>query len=143
MILNESLFEEKEDNKKYFSLGDRIGMMKRKVKEKQESLKEEVIGQVPEENPSEEPTEQQVENGLASMINDLVIDEFEAITGYNDALSTLSQEDLERYSDIIPVIKDIISEEYTHVGQLQEVLRKITQPAEDINKGVTEAEGQM
>ena len=78
--------------------------------------------------------------GLASIINSLIIDEWEAINGYNSAIvnaSELGQEDL------VKVLTDIQNEENVHVGQLQKCLQTLTPSADKIADGEKEATGQI
>lgn len=80
------------------------------------------------------------ELGIAGVINSLIIDEFEAIDGYNSAIATAEQEGM---TDIINVLKDIANEENLHVGQLQTCLAKVSPNATSIDAGQTEAQQQL
>lgn len=78
--------------------------------------------------------------GLVSIINSLIVDEWEAIDGYNSAIvnaSELGQEDLVR------VLTDIQNEENVHVGQLQKCLQILTPSADKIYDGEKEATEQI
>ena len=75
------------------------------------------------------------------MINKLIIDEFEAIDGYNSAISTVITEMPD--SPIIDVLNDIIAEENVHVGQLQRALLLVSTSAQDIAKGAKEGKEQI
>ena len=85
------------------------------------------------------------DTGAAAELIALINDEWEAIQGYNNAISTLrsivSQNPF--YEDAIKVLEEISSEENVHVGQLQEVLRRISPNAEEIDKGKKEAKSQL
>ena len=85
------------------------------------------------------------DTGVASEIIALINDEWEAIEGYNNAITSLRTLDHENpfYMDAIKVLQEIVSEENTHVGQLQEVLRRISPNAADIQKGTKEAVNQL
>jgi hypothetical protein len=85
------------------------------------------------------------DTGVASELIALINDEWEAIQGYNNAIATLRAVITENpvYEDAIKVLEEIASEENTHVGQLQEVLKRISPNAEEINKGTVEAKSQM
>ena len=80
------------------------------------------------------------ELGIAGVINSLIIDEFEAIDGYNSAIATAEQEGM---TDIINVLKDIANEENLHVGQLQTCLAKVSPNAQFIDNGQVEAQQQL
>lgn len=80
------------------------------------------------------------ELGIAGVINSLIIDEFEAIDGYNSAIATAEQEGM---TDIINVLKDIANEENLHVGQLQTCLAKVSPNAQSIDNGQVEAQQQL
>lgn len=88
-----------------------------------------------------EVTDKLLDNAIASMINKLIIDEFEAIDGYNSAISTIISEMPD--SPIIDVLNDIIAEENVHVGQLQRALLLVSTPAQDIEKGTEEGKEQI
>lgn len=79
--------------------------------------------------------------GVADLINELIIDEFEAITGYNNAITTITSIDPE--STMLNVLNDIINEENTHVGQLQAALKEVSEAANNIMSGNNEGEGQL
>lgn len=89
----------------------------------------------------EEPTEVQKNNGIADMLNNLIKSEFDAISDYNNAISTIIAEDPE--SPMIKVFEDILKEENIHVGQLQTALQQVSPAADEIDKGVEEAEEQL
>lgn len=89
----------------------------------------------------EEPTEVQKNNGIADMLNDLIKSEFDAISDYNNAISTIITEDPE--SPMIKVFEDILKEENLHVGQLQAALQQVSPAADEIDKGVEEAQEQL
>lgn len=88
-----------------------------------------------------EVTDKLLDNAIASIINKLIIDEFEAIDGYNSAISTVISEMPD--SPIIDVLNDIIAEENVHVGQLQRALLLVSTPAQDIAKGTEEGKEQI
>lgn len=89
----------------------------------------------------EEPTEVQKNNGIADMLNDLIKSEFDAISDYNNAISTIIAEDPE--SPMIKVFEDILKEENLHVGQLQAALQQVSPAADEIDKGVEEGQEQL
>ena len=80
------------------------------------------------------------ESGIAAELNKLIIDEWEAIQGYNDAIVTA---ELEGYSDIASILRDIANEENVHVGQLQKALQTISPNAASIQTGEQEAQEQI
>ena len=88
-----------------------------------------------------EVTDKLLDNAIANIINKLIIDEFEAIDGYNSAISTVITEMPD--SPIIDVLNDIIAEENVHVGQLQRALLLVSTHAQDIAKGTEEGKEQI
>lgn len=88
-----------------------------------------------------EVTDKLLDNAIANIINKLIIDEFEAIDGYNSAISTVITEMPD--SPIIDVLNDIIAEENVHVGQLQRALLLVSTHAQDIAKGIEEGKEQI
>lgn len=78
--------------------------------------------------------------GIAGVLNNLIIDEWEAIDGYNSAIVTLA--DLGKY-DEVEVLKDIVNEENIHVGQLQQIMKSVSPNAESIGEGEVEAAEQL
>ena len=83
--------------------------------------------------------------GVADMLIAAINDEWEAIQTYNSIISTLTYESANNYefSNMIPVIQDIVNEENKHVGQLQELLKVISPNTESIRDGEIEARGQF
>ena len=79
--------------------------------------------------------------GIADNIIRLINDEWEAVQGYNDFIEVLrvSKSD----ESTINVIKDIVAEENKHVGQLQELLKRISPNANQIAVGEKEARHQL
>lgn len=95
----------------------------------EESLKEELS------------PEQEKEYGLTTLINALIKDELEAIDGYNSAIVTLEAENKGEFTD---VIRDIIGEENTHIGQLQAILKELNpSTTADIDEGQKEGQEQI
>ena len=82
------------------------------------------------EKKEDEVSESSVATGILSLLNSLIIDEWEAIDGYNstiESLSTLTG----NYDAIISILRDIVKEEMIHVGQLQYSLNLISPDALD------------
>ena len=77
---------------------------------------------------------------FTNIISGLIKDEWEAIDGYNGAIISLSSMNRE---DAITIMKDIISEEYIHIGQLEKLLQNVIPISNDMEKGATEAEEQI
>lgn len=67
--------------------------------------------------------EEQQEYGLNTLINQLVKSEYDAIDEYNSAIVTLEAEGQGEYTD---VIRSIIEDERHHIGNLQEIMNRIT-----------------
>ena len=85
------------------------------------------------------------DTGVSSELIALINDEWEAIEGYNNAIATLRAVSAHNpfYEDAIKVLEEISAEENVHVGQLQEVLRRISPNAAEIQKGTKEAISQL
>ena len=90
--------------------------------------------EIPAENPQNE------DNGLVSIINNLIQDEFNAIQSYKDAIVNFANQDR---NDLTQVLKDILDEENIHVGQLETLLKSLDSSAENIEQGKQEAEEQI
>ena len=73
-----------------------------------------------------------------------VKDEWDAIEGYNTLESEIKSSSLseEEKAKLLSIIDDIRSEEYRHVGQLQQALKTVTDDANKIDDGEKEAESQ-
>ena len=85
------------------------------------------------------------DTGVANELIALINDEWEAISGYSNAIASLRARVSENkfYADAIKVLEEISAEENAHVGQLQEVLRRISPNAGEIRKGEKEAKSQL
>lgn len=85
--------------------------------------------------------------GIASMLNSLIRDEWEAIEGYNSTIATLNDIKIEGsltdINSIKKVLTDIVNEENIHVGQLQQALALVSPNAVSIDTGAREAEEQI
>lgn len=85
--------------------------------------------------------------GIASMLNSLIRDEWEAIEGYNSTIATLNDIKIEGsltdINSIKKVLTDIVNEENIHVGQLQQALSLVSPNAVSIDTGAREAEEQI
>lgn len=79
-------------------------------------------------------------NGIAGLINSLILDEFNAVEMYNSAISTLTTMESKNKDKVIAIINDILDEENVHIGQLQEVLKLVQPSAEKIEDGKEEAQ---
>ena len=87
-----------------------------------------------------------IESGIADTLIKLINDEWEAIQGYNnfrDMILTMQQNNDGNYSEMIKVIDEISNEENLHVGQLQELLKRVSPNTESIAKGEEEAQEQL
>jgi len=76
--------------------------------------------------------------GIANIIHDLIIDENEAIQGYNNAIANL-----ESRPELKPILQDIANEEMNHIGMLEVALELLSPNAADIEEGKVEAEGEL
>ncbi len=82
--------------------------------------------------------EKQQEYGLNTLINQLIKSEYDAIDEYNSAIVTLEAEGQGEYTD---VIRSIIEDERHHIGNLQEIMDRITPgTTSEFEKGKEEAE---
>lgn len=112
----------------------------KKYNPQNESFEDEHLGEVTTTETTPETPAVGPELGIAGVINSLIIDEFEAIDGYNSAIATAEEEGM---TDIINVLKDIANEENLHVGQLQTCLAKVSPNAQSIDDGQVEAQEQL
>lgn len=92
------------------------------------------------EEPSQTIDDDTSNHGMLGLVNSLIISEYDAIDQYNSAMATA---EAEGNIDIIPVLKDIIAEEHTHVGQLQAAAKLFDQSAGNVDKGKEEADTQL
>ena len=79
----------------------------------------------------EDDTNQEVLN-LTTMLSALIKGEWDAIDQYNSVLSTLESLDDDLATE---TLKEIVSEEYIHVGQLEKLAQDINPDAENITTG--------
>ena len=80
------------------------------------------------------------EAGLSSLIIDAINGEWETVDKYNTlAMNARS----EGYDQIASVLDEINTEENKHIGQLQELLKKLSPNANAIEDGEQEAEMQV
>lgn len=92
-----------------------------------------------EENPQPESvnpiSEEEIVNfNIGSLITDLIKNKWEQVDSINGLIITLSDVNPEW----IKILKDIISDEYIHVGQLEKIVQSMNPKALDIvdNEGV-------
>ena len=92
----------------------------------------------------EEDTTHVIEPGkdsaMAEIINKLIIDEWEAISGYNSASVTAQEVGLE---DAAKLLSDLSKEETEHVGELQELLKSFDKNTHAITSGEEEAKDKL
>ena len=83
--------------------------------------------------------------GVTEIILDAIHDELEAISTYNSIIETLKFESASNtdYESFIHIIQDISAEENKHVGQLQEILGRLSPNAKMIDVGRKEGEQQF
>lgn len=84
-----------------------------------------------------DPPEVGENTGISLLIIDAINDEWQTISKYNAMLASLQDEYM------CNVIKDIVAEENTHVGQLEKLLQTISPNVENIEKGELEADKQI
>lgn len=80
------------------------------------------------------------EAGLAQLLIDAINGEWETVNMYNGLLIMAKAEG---FTDFIPVLEDINTEENKHIGQLQELLKRVSPNAEAIDSGAEEAQEQF
>lgn len=102
------------------------------------------LGEVPQKLEIDEtvPEPPKGENtGIATILSNLIQDEWQAIDGYNSALETLASINFDE--GMVDVLKDIVAEENVHIGQLQKALELVAPNATEIQHGVEEGEEQL
>ena len=87
-----------------------------------------------------EASNSNVNQGISGLLNSLIISEYDAIDQYNSALATAQSLGV---TDIVPILEDIVTEEHTHVGQLQAAVKLFDSAANAVEKGAEEAEDQL
>lgn len=90
---------------------------------------------------AEEKTIEPEDNGISMIINNLIKDEYEAIDGYNSAITTFKG--IGKSDEAISVLNDIVAEENIHVGQLQRLMELFDPNADKVSDGVEEADEQI
>lgn len=88
----------------------------------------------------EDDTTQDLDKGISGLLNNLIISEYDAIDQYNSAIATAESLGV---NQIIPILKDIVTEEHTHVGQLQAAVKLFDTAANAVEKGTEEAADQL
>lgn len=88
-----------------------------------------------------QPPSPGINMGIADTIINLINDEWEAVQGYNNFLELLNNSQYDESTK--RVIKDIVAEENKHVGQLQELLKRISPNTSQIAVGEKEAKHQL
>lgn len=76
---------------------------------------------------------------FADMISTLIIDEWEAINGYQSVIQSMKS--MKMSKEAIEILQSIMAEEHAHVGELHKVLALVNPDSEDqIKHGKEEAE---
>ena len=76
---------------------------------------------------------------VADMLSSLIIDEWEAITGYQNAIQGIKNMKISQKA--VDILQSIMAEEHAHVGELHKVLALINPDSEtQIEYGKEEAE---
>lgn len=85
------------------------------------------------------------DTGVADLIISAIHDEWTAIQRYNSLIATLRAEVVNNadYEGFISVFEEINNEENKHVGQLQEMLKRISPNANSIAEGEAEGASQL
>lgn len=79
--------------------------------------------------------------GVASLLMDAITGEYDTINDYNSIIATIQEEG--KHQELIPIIQEINNEEMKHVGQLQELLKKVSPNAASIEVGEQEGKEQL
>lgn len=87
-----------------------------------------------------QPIEDGATVGMATIISDLIKDEYEAIEGYNSAIATA---EAEGFIDMINVLTEIQAEENLHIGQLQAIMNTLDPNAHLVDDGQQEGIEQL
>ena len=87
-----------------------------------------------------QPIETGAAVGMATIISDLIKDEYEAIDGYNSAIATA---EAEGFGDMISVLTEIQAEENLHIGQLQTLMNMVDPNAHLVDDGQQEGIEQL
>lgn len=87
---------------------------------------------------SNETPDPGIDTGLSNLIIKAINGEWDTIAEYNELIANLGSN-----PDMIPVIQDIVAEENTHIGQLQEILLQISPNVQNIEKGELEGTKQL
>lgn len=80
------------------------------------------------------------ENGIAAFLNRMIVGEWDTIRDYNDLIVNAQ---LQGMDGIVTVVRDIVNEENTHVGQLQQALSSLSPNVQLIADGEKEGAEQM
>jgi len=91
------------------------------------------------QEPVMEPTPEVL--SASNLISQMIKGEWDAIDLYNSVVATLVQDGNNEI--IVDAIRDIVKEEYVHVGQLEKVLQFINEQASKIKEGEQEAEADV
>lgn len=85
------------------------------------------------------------DTGITDLLITAINDEWEAIRAYNSIVETLKYESVNNpeYRSFINILNEINSEENKHVGQLQEILQRLSPNAQYIDKGRQEGRSQF
>lgn len=76
---------------------------------------------------------------FADMLSSLIIDEWEAINGYQSVIQNMKA--MKMPKEAVDILQSIMAEEHTHVGELHKVLALVNPDSEDqIEYGKEEAE---
>lgn len=76
---------------------------------------------------------------FADMLNTLIIDEWEAINGYQSVIQSMKS--MKKSKKAIDILQSIMAEEHAHVGELHKVLALVNPDSEEqIEHGKEEAE---
>lgn len=100
-----------------------------------------VIKQLKDTQLTEDLSQEEIHtSGISAYITDAINGEYDTINDYNEMLLALKDDSQD---SAINVIEDIIKEEYTHIGQLQELLKMYASPSSEIKSGEVEAQKQI
>ena len=111
------------------------------ILETEKYIEEELAEQLNESTITDaQPIEDAAAVGMATVISDLIKDEYESIDNYNSAIATA---EAEGFTDMVRVLSEIQAEENLHVGQLQAIMNTLDPNAHLVDDGQQEGIEQL
>lgn len=80
-----------------------------------------------------------IKTGILNTLRSLIKDEYDAIDGYHNAIQMLY--DMDMFDELLPILEDVMHEEYAHIGELQRCLAIVDpETMSSIDSGEEEAD---